>query len=384
MNGLAIPSLNGISLFSGIAGLDLGIQHIIPNSRTICFVEREIYTAQILHQKMQLGLLHPAPIYSDVITFPSVAHHFSQKVDFITAGFPCQPFSQAGSRKGISDERWLWDSILDTISQTTPSFLFLENVSNLLNEWGAFDEISKTLSKIGFNIEWSNVRASDVGANHQRNRLFIFAYKTGTLSKLNLTNPNCFRHNRRSPETRLKTQNGSKIERRSSAAHTIPNPNRIGRNTNFKNLRCGQSDSLWKGIKFTHSNGFKSTLRGNCSITKEGSGKGKYDTSRSECLQWEKHIIETGFSSSITDSHNIGEPITPLRNEERRCFQQPKSNFQPSWWTGNPPFSPVCRVDDGIPHGMDRLRALGNAVVPLQAAHAFHHLILRGLQHDTP
>ena len=310
MNGLAIPSLNGISLFSGIAGLDLGIQHIIPNSRTICFVEREIYTAQILHQKMQLGLLHPAPIYSDVITFPSVAHHFSQKVDFITAGFPCQPFSQAGSRKGISDERWLWDSILDTISQTTPSFLFLENVSNLLNEWGAFDEISKSLSKIGFNLEWANVRASDVGANHQRNRLFIFAYKTGTLSKLNLTNPNCFRHNRRSPETRLKTQNGSKIERRSTAAIPISNSN---------------------GQRWT-------------------------------------------------------EPYFPKITNKKKFFSwlYHENNFHHSWWIRKPPFSPVCRVDDGISHGMDRLRALGNAVVPLQASYAFYHLILRGLHHDTP
>ena len=289
---------------------------------------------------MQLGLLHPAPIYSDVVTFPSVAHHFSEKVDFITAGFPCQPFSQAGSRKGTDDHRWLWNSILHTIMQTRPSFLFLENVSNLLNEWGAFDEISKSLSKIGFHLEWSNVRASDVGANHQRNRLFIFAYKTGTLSKLNLTNPNCFRHNRRSPETRLKTQNGSKIERRSSAAHTIPNPNRIGRNTNFKNLRCGQSDSLWKGIKFTHSNCQRRTQPNLPKIS-------------------------------------IQEEFIGRQNNE-------SNYFHPSWWTGNPPFSPVCRVDDGISHGMDRLRALGNAVVPLQAAHAFYHLILRGLQHDSP
>ena len=184
MNGLAIPPLYGISLFSGIAGLDIGIQHIIRNAHTICYVEGEVFNAQVLHKNMQKGILHHAPIYSNVITFPSVAHHFSEKVDFITAGFPCQPFSKAGSRKSIKDEKWLWDSILETISQTKPSFLFLENVSNLLNEWEAFDEISKSLSQIGFNIEWSNVRASDVGANHQRNRLFIFAYKPERLSKL--------------------------------------------------------------------------------------------------------------------------------------------------------------------------------------------------------
>ena len=295
MNELVLPTLYGLSLFSGIRGIDYGVEYILPQSKTICYVEGEIFAAKILYQKMQKGELPHAPIYSDVRTFPSVAHNFSEKVDFITAGFPCQPFSKAGSRKGTKDNRWLWDSILQTIKQTRPSFLFLENVSNLVNEWGAFDEISKSLSKIGFDIEWANVRASDVGANHKRNRLFIFAYKQGSLSKLILTNPNSQR-----------------------------------RNTNFKNLRCWESDSLWKGIVFTKS-------------------------------------------------HNDGKSIMPIRNQKGGFIKQPKSNFEPSWWRGNPPFSAVCRVDDGISYRMDRLRSLGNAVVPFQASQAYYHLIQRAI-----
>lgn len=344
MNDVVLPTLYGISLFSGIGGLDLGVEHILPQSKTICYVEGEIFNAKILFQKMQKGELSHAPIYSDVRTFPSVAHNFSEKVDFITAGFPCQPFSLAGRLKGTNDKRWLWDSILQTIKQTRPSFLFLENVSNLLNEWEAFDEISKSLSEIGFNLEWANVRASDVGANHKRNRLFIFAYRAGKLSNLILTNP----HSKR-------------------------------RDKNVKKLRWRQLDTLWEGITITNPNRLSTTMRGNRSNTKECGNQRTYDTSRSEYLQREKHIVKTRLSSSITNPTHDGKSIMCLGNEEGRLFQQPKSNFEPSWWGGKPPFSPICGVDDGISYGMDRIRSLGNAVVPFQASQAYYHLIERAI-----
>ena len=324
MNGLAIPSLNGISLFSGIAGLDLGIENIIPNSRTICYVEGETYAAQVLHQKMQIGLLHPAPIYSDVVSFPSVADHFAEKVDFITAGFPCQPFSQAGSRKGTDDSRWLWSSILEIIGEVRPSFLFLENVSNLLNEWGAFDEISKSLSQIGFNIEWANVRASDVGANHQRNRLFIFAYIPSELYRITdkLSYPN----------------------------EDPTNSNRDG----FKNEKplpseCSQRVSQEKWIQGD---------------------------------QFIKHSpLITHPNSKRRPQPNL--PEVSIK-EEFPCWKNHERNsnhFSRKWWSTQPPFSPVCGMDDGISYGLDRLRALGNAVVPLQASWAFYELIKRASNH---
>lgn len=303
MNGVALPPIYGISLFSGIGGLELGIQKILPNFRTICYVEGEIYAAKILHKNMQKGLLHLGPIYSDVVTFPSVANHFSQKVDFITSGFPCQPFSNAGNREGTNDERWLWDSILETIREVQPSFLFLENVSNLLNEWEAFDEISKSLAEIGFNIEWANVRASDVGANHQRNRIFIFAYIPGKLSQLTITNPYGQRP--------IKTNNGR-------ASPII--------------------------------------------------------SSRKK---------EINRRKNVSNPNHYGKPIMPIRNEKGRFIQQPKSNFTPSWWRRHPPFSPIYRVDDGISNGMDRLRALGNSVVPFQASCAFYELIERAINRPS-
>lgn len=341
MNGLALSPLYGISLFSGIAGLDLGVERIIPKARTLCYVEGEMFGAQLLHKKMQKGLLHPAPIYSDVVSFPSVAHHFAKKVDFITAGFPCQPFSAAGSRKGTKDERWLWESILETISKVRPNFLFLENVSNLLNEWGAFDEISKSLAKIGFNLEWSNVRASEVGANHQRNRLFIFAYKTGTLDRIHLSHP-----------------------------HSEP------REKDFQDLRRRQFNFIWEGVTITNPNSERPLKTLNRRTSPPFSSRSK------EILRNPPTFTTNSNHKRRTKSYlpkiSIEKGFPGGQNNETTF-----NHFSSKWWEGKPPFSAVCRVDDGIPDGLDRLRALGNAVVPLQASWAFYTLIQRAFNHPS-
>ena len=176
--------MNGLALFAGVGGLELGLNLILPNFKTVCHVEGETYNAELIKRKIEAGKLEPGLIFSDVKSFGQVSYLFAGKVDWLSGGFPCQPFSKAGDRKGTNDERWLWHYIIEIISTSRPKFLFLENVSNLINHKQAFDEICFSLSKIGFSIEWATLRASDVGANHQRNRLFIFAYQKEYLHHL--------------------------------------------------------------------------------------------------------------------------------------------------------------------------------------------------------
>lgn len=177
--------MNGLALFAGVGGLELGLKIILPDFKTVCYVEGETYNAELIKRKIEAGKLDPGLIYSDVKSFGQVAHIFDKKVEWLSAGFPCQPFSNAGDRKGVKDERWVWDSIIEIIGKSRPNFLFFENVSNLVNDFRAFNEICFTLSKIGFDLEWATLRASDVGANHQRNRLFIFGYRKEALKFLN-------------------------------------------------------------------------------------------------------------------------------------------------------------------------------------------------------
>lgn len=163
--------MNGLALFAGAAGLELGIKSAFPNARTVCYVEGEAFSASILVTQMEKGGLDPAPIWSNVITFDGKP--WRGKVDFISAGFPCQPWSIAGKQEGIKDERWLWGHIIRIIGEVRPRFVFLENVPGLLN--GGASPVFGSLASLGFNCEWSTLRASKVGAPHHRDRVFILA-----------------------------------------------------------------------------------------------------------------------------------------------------------------------------------------------------------------
>ena len=101
-----------------------------------------------------------------------------EPVDIITAGYPCQPFSHAGLRKGVLDERHLWPYIKQAISTIRPSIVILENVRGHFKL--GFREVLTELTSIGYDVRWSIVRASDVGAPHRRERLFIVAEPADT------------------------------------------------------------------------------------------------------------------------------------------------------------------------------------------------------------
>jgi DNA (cytosine-5)-methyltransferase 1 len=124
---------------------------------------------------MEESALDPAPIWDDLATFDGAAWRGS--VDIISAGFPCQPFSAAGKKRGKADDRWLWPLIADTIDAVRPSRVFLENVPGLVKH-GLVDVLS-SLDEMGFNAEWGMFRASEVGAPHKRERFFLLAYSNG-------------------------------------------------------------------------------------------------------------------------------------------------------------------------------------------------------------
>lgn len=101
-----------------------------------------------------------------------------EPIDILTAGYPCQPFSHAGLRKGAEDERHLWPYIKTAISILRPSVVFLENVRGHFRL--GFREVLGDLAHIGYDARWTLIRASDVGAPHRRERLFILAYTAGS------------------------------------------------------------------------------------------------------------------------------------------------------------------------------------------------------------
>ena len=163
--------MNVLALFAGYGGLELGLSLAGEvssfASRTVCYVEREAYAAANLVEKMEQGLLDRAPIWSDVTTFNGKP--WRGKVDCITAGFPCQPWSIAGKREGTEDERWLWEDIERILCEVEPRIVFLENVPGLTH--GGIEHVLGDMASLGFNVGWGVFPRKGF-----RSRLFFLAY----------------------------------------------------------------------------------------------------------------------------------------------------------------------------------------------------------------
>lgn len=163
-------ALRSIELFAGGGGLALGLERV--GVRTVCFVEREAYAAAVLAARMGDGSLDPAPIWSDVCTFDG--RPWRGVVDLVAGGFPCTDVSHAGTRTGLEGEHsGLWREFARVLREVRPRFAFVENVAALALR--GLDDVLCDLALLGFDAEWVRVRASDAGAPHRRERLFILA-----------------------------------------------------------------------------------------------------------------------------------------------------------------------------------------------------------------
>lgn len=164
-------TLRELALFAGGGGGILG-GHLL-GWRTICAVERDAYAAQVLAQRQNDGSIPPFPIWSDVETFDGTA--WRGRVDIISGGFPCQDISVAGKGAGMSGSRsGLWSEFNRIIGEVRPRFVFVEN-SPALTSRGLGDLLGD-LAALGYDAEWGVLGASDVGAHHERKRIWIVAH----------------------------------------------------------------------------------------------------------------------------------------------------------------------------------------------------------------
>jgi DNA (cytosine-5)-methyltransferase 1 len=152
------------SLCTGYGGLDMAVEAYF-NAETVWCAEFDKFASKLIDQRFKI------PNYGDIksIDWASV-----EPIDILTAGYPCQPFSHAGYRKGTDDERHIFLYILEAISILRFQWIILENVRGHLSL--GLKEVLEGLTKVGYDAQWTVIRASDVGAPHQRARLFIIAY----------------------------------------------------------------------------------------------------------------------------------------------------------------------------------------------------------------
>jgi DNA (cytosine-5)-methyltransferase 1 len=162
-------SLRHLSLFSGIGGIDIASHW--AGFETVGFVERDPFCQRVLKHHFPT-----VPIFDDVCSFDG--SEYENQIDLCTGGFPCQPFSSSGLRRGSRDERALFPQLCRILRQTKPEWFVGENVSGLLSsERGHyFGSIVNDLESMGYCVGWCCYNASDVGAIHRRKRVFIVAH----------------------------------------------------------------------------------------------------------------------------------------------------------------------------------------------------------------
>ena len=192
-----------LDLFSGIGGFSLGLER--AGMETVAFCEFDEHAQKVLRKHWP-----DVPIHSDIRELN--AKQFRGTVDVVCGGFPCQDLSTAGKQVGFSGERSsLYGEMFRVISECMPRYSIFENVTGLLTgdsgRW--FGQFLYDLAQIGFDAEWHCVSASDIGAQHHRDRVWVIAYPCGSRSKVGLARQNV----RQEGDTRISINLSNEIRR---------------------------------------------------------------------------------------------------------------------------------------------------------------------------
>jgi DNA-cytosine methyltransferase len=157
-----------LDLFSGIGGFSLGLEST-GGFETIAFVEKDDFCQKVLKKHWP-----NTTIEGDIRNVKGDKY----EADIITGGFPCQPFSVAGKRKGTDDDRYLWDETIRVVRECKPRWFIGENVEGLINinNGVVLRQVQTDLEKEGFEVQCLVIPASGVGAWHQRKRIWIMGY----------------------------------------------------------------------------------------------------------------------------------------------------------------------------------------------------------------
>jgi DNA (cytosine-5)-methyltransferase 1 len=310
------------SLFAGIGGIDLAFMNAGFNIKWQ--VEIDPFCQQVLAKNFP-----DAQRFSDIHDCHNLPY-----VDVITAGFPCQPFSVAGKMQGRDDERFLVPEMLRIISEVKPNVVFFENVPNFatLNDGREFRELLRWLAQNGYDAQWQHCSASDAGAPHKRERWFCIGYKQLSDTERQRRDKGC----KHEPQILWGDRNG----------RVIPS--------------VGEGRSLWhelnsvRGIRTNKQLGY--TERQRC----EGDRRNRVKIISTRC--------KNGAIFTRSSNTRPASETTPIKSGlggvvdgipyrvDRHQFPAPRGQAQ---YEFEPP-----RVTDRKTHRRDRVKALGNAVVP--------------------
>ena len=403
-----------LSLCAGIGGIELGIKLATDHAaRVVCICEGEAYCAAVLRARMQDGYLDDCPIWTDLRTFDSSP--WRGVVDCIIGGFPCQPFSLSGQRRGSEDPRHMWPHIVRHIEAIRPAACFFENVTGLFTL--GFEQVCQDLQRLGYHVEAGIFSAEECGASHQRQRLFFFAYADGMLLRDSKGAVGASRLPTESANHGIKGDVADAYSHRLQSEcitcehqQKIAAPGRIcadvaDANHNDRRIQCSRRQPMGRTDHSLHSQGQQSVcgtahsretvanadVEGQlqrCDVVSESGGRPS--DSRSQMA----HADEQRFPQrqSLRGDHgpqckapqrdgdaslgtDTGSTLSGLGRTLDGPAQGLDFNFWPRDWENGTP-----RVAVDQEHRIDRLRALGNAVVPATAALAWRTLTAQAIK----
>ena len=316
--------LKVLDLFSGIGGFSLGLEST-GHFETIAFCEKDEFCQKVLQKNFK-----NIPIEGDVRNVKGEKY----KADVVTGGFPCQPFSVAGKRKGTDDDRYLWDETIRVVRECKPKYFIGENVEGLINiqEGMVLRQVQTDLEKEGFEVQCLVIPASGIGAWHQRKRVWIIG--------CNVSNSN----------TRFGIGENQEIQARRNTSTTS------GEDVSNSDSRMRRR---WGTIGESGANeiwGFYSSEK------KQSSNDIRSKTIGCDDILGEEQNLQYTNNQRCKES-NIS---SKSKKSDFSNRQYDSTTENKTWWQTQ---SELCGVPNGVSYELDknranRVKSLGNSIVP--------------------
>jgi DNA (cytosine-5)-methyltransferase 1 len=342
--------MNELALFAGAGGGILGGK--LLGWRTVCAVERDAYASQVLAQRQNDGVLEAFPIWSDITTFDGT--RWRGIVDVVSGGFPCQDISAAGKGAGIEGARsGMWKEMARIISEVRPTYAFVEN-SPMLTTRG-LGTVLADLASMGFDAEWGVLSAADVGANHQRERIWILAKQRDILSHAE--------------------HDGARWWKQQQESFKKESRNSIRKLADTDMFGCNDRQSQKQSTE-ARLDAFSDPASSGSDVANSRCEHGcERHTARMDSRKKEWSPCTVQHQSSCEGFNQVPNTTKHRLQSCTAHARQPSESIASSRWWGAEPN--VGRVANGVAFRMERLKAIGNGQVPLCAATAFELLKAR-------